>query len=58
MPSAMENSIPFTIWHNFVNYAPESEVDKRSILLKFVVSQAIVIHAADVSKKPSMPFAA
>ena len=48
----------YLIWHNFVNYATKSEVDKRSILLKFVVSQAMVIHAADVSKKPTMPFAA
>ncbi len=48
----------YLIWHNFVNYAPESEVDKRSILLKFVLTQAMVIHAADISRKPAMPFAA
>ena len=47
----------YLIWHNFVNYAPESEVDKRSILLKFVMTQAMVIHVADISKKPAMPFA-
>jgi transposase-like protein len=46
----------YLIWHNFVNYAPESEVDKRSILLKFVMTQAMVIHAADISQKPAMPF--
>ena len=47
----------YLIWHNFVNYAPESEVDKRSILLKFVMTQAMLIHTADISRKPAMPFA-
>lgn len=48
----------YLIWHNFVNYAPESEVDKRNILLKFVMSQAMIIHVTDISKKPAMPFTA
>lgn len=48
--------MPF--WHNFVNYAPESEVDKRAILLKFTLTQNMVIHVRDISKKPAMPFAA
>ncbi len=48
----------YLIWHNFVNYAPESEVDKRNILLKFVMTQAMIIHVADIPKKPAMPFVA
>ena len=48
----------YLIWHNFVNYAPESDIDKRSILLKFVVTQCLEIHTADVSAKPILPFTA
>ena len=48
----------YLIWHNFVNYAPESGVDKRSILFKFVMTQTMSIHAVDISKKPAMPFTA
>ena len=48
----------YLIWHNFVNYAPESEVEKRAILLKFVLKQAITIHVRDISKKPALPFMA
>ncbi len=47
----------YIIWHNFVNYAPESEVDKRSILLRFALTQNITIHSSDISKKPPLPFA-
>ena len=48
----------YLIWHNFVNYAKESEVDKRTILLKFVLIQNMVIRSADVSRKPVLPFVA
>ena len=48
----------YLIWHNFVNYAPESDVDKRSILLKFVLTQNMMFHAVDISKKPPIPLAA
>ena len=48
----------YLIWHNFVNYAKESEVDKRTILLKFVLTQNMVIHSNDVSRKPVLPFVA
>ena len=48
----------YLIWHNFVNYAPESEVDKRVILLKFALTQNMVIHVRDISKKPALPFVA
>ncbi len=48
----------YLIWHNFVNYAPESDVDKRSILLRFVLTQNLIIHAKDISKKPALPFVA
>ncbi len=47
----------YLIWHNFVNYAPESEVDKRSILLKFVMTQNMMIRFGDISKKTPLPFA-
>ena len=48
----------YLIWHNFVNYAPESEVDKRTIFLKFVLTQNMMIHSKDVSRKPVLPFVA
>ncbi len=48
----------YLIWHNFVNYAPESEIDKRSILLRFVTTQNITIHTEDIAAKPMLPFAA
>ncbi len=48
----------YLIWHNFVNYVPESDVDKHTILLRFVLTQNLVIHTEDVSKKPALPFAA
>ncbi len=48
----------YLIEHNFVNYAPESEVDKRVILLKFALTQNMVIHVRDISKKPALPFVA
>ena len=48
----------YLIRHNFVNYAPESEVDKRAILLKFVLTQPMTIFCRDISKKPALPFAA
>ena len=48
----------YLIWHNFVNYAPESEVDKRVILLKYVLTQPMTILCRDISKKPPLPFVA
>ena len=48
----------YLIWHNFVNYAPESETEKRAILLKFALTQNLTVHAKDISKKPALPFAA
>ncbi len=48
----------YLIWHNFVNYAPESEIDKRTILLKFALTQNITIHLADISHRPALPFVA
>ncbi len=46
----------YLIWHNFINYAPESEIDKRTILMRFVFTQNIVIKVEDISKKPVLPF--
>lgn len=46
----------YLIWHNFVNYAPESEVDKRSILLKYTLTNNVTIHYKDIPRKPVMPF--
>ena len=48
----------YLIWHNFVNCAPESEVDKRVILLKFVLTQSMTIFYRDIPKKPELPFVA
>lgn len=48
----------YLIWHNFVNYAQESSVEKRSILLKFAFTQRKTIRSRDISKMPALPFAA
>ena len=48
----------YLIWHNFVNYAPESEIDKRAILKQFVLTQDISIYMAKIAKKPVSPCAA
>ncbi len=48
----------YLIWHNFVNYAPESEIDKRSIFLRFVLTQDMTIHVNEISRKPVLPFVA
>ena len=48
----------YLIWHNFVNYAPESETEKRAILLKFALTQNLTVHAKDISRKPALPFIA
>ena len=48
----------YLIWHNFINYAPESEIDKRDILLRFSLTQNLTILVKDISKKPALPFAA
>ena len=40
-----------------LNYAPESDVDKRTILMRFVFTQAMIIHVKDLSKMPALPFA-
>ena len=48
----------YLIWHNFINYAPESEIDKRTILLRFAVTQNMTFHVEDIARKPVLPFTA
>ncbi len=48
----------YLIWHNFVNYAPESDIDKRTIILKYALTQPKTIHTRDISKRPVLPFSA
>ena len=40
----------YLIWHNFVNYAKGSAIDKKSILLRFALTQSIVVRVKDIAK--------
>ncbi len=48
----------YLIWHNFVNYAKDGYTEKKSIFLKFVLTQTMFIRARDISCAPVLPFAA
>ncbi|MBR1440899.1 MAG: IS1595 family transposase [Lachnospiraceae bacterium] len=47
----------YLTWHNFVNYAKGSAIDKKAILLRFSLTQNMVLHVKDIAKKPALPFA-
>lgn len=45
----------YLIWHNFINYAPESYQDKRRILLSFVLTTPHCERNADISGRDPIP---
>ncbi len=48
----------YLIWHNFANYARENMAEKRSILLRYSLSQYVTLHFKDIATKPVLSFAA
>ena len=48
----------YLIWHNFVNYAKESDVEKRAILLKLCVNYIKNDRNSSLSDRPAPPLVA
>ena len=46
------------IWHNFVNYAKESDVEKRAILLSYVLTTLKTDRNSSLSDRPALPLVA
>ena len=47
-----------SIWHNFVNYAKESDVEKRAILLSYVLTTLKTDRNSSLSDRPALPLVA
>lgn len=47
----------YLVWHNFVNYARETEVEKKSILLRFVLTEQKMVTCREISKRSALPVA-
>ena len=47
-----------TRWHNFVDYAKESDVEKRAILLSYVLITLKTDRNSSLSDRPALPFVA
>lgn len=45
----------YLIWHNFVNYAKETDFEKRNILLRFALTRQSSIKCRDISKRAAIP---
>ena len=48
----------YLIWHNFVNYAKESDVEKRAILLSYVLTTLKTDRNSRLSDRPALPLVA
>ncbi len=48
----------YLIWHNFVNYAKESNVEKRAILLSYVLTTLKTDRNSSLSDRPALPLVA
>ncbi len=48
----------YLIWHNFVNYAKESDVEKRAILLSYVLTTLKTDRNSSLSDRPDLPLVA
>ncbi len=48
----------YLIWHNFVNYAKESDVEKRAILLSYVLTTLKTDRNSSLSNRPALPLVA
>ena len=45
----------YLIWHNFVSYAKETDIEKHNILLRFVFSRQSIIKCKNISKRNPVP---
>lgn len=45
----------YLIWHNFVNYAKETDEEKKIILLTYVMTTSKSITNQDLSNRPAIP---
>lgn len=45
----------YLVWNNLVNYAKETEEEKRNIFLSFVLSALITVNCRDLSNRPALP---
>ncbi len=48
----------YLIWHNFVNYARETEAEKRQILLRFVLTTTKQVTCKQISERDNLPTSA
>ena len=48
----------YLIWHNLVNYAKESDVEKRAILLSYVLTTLKTDRSSSLSDRPALPLVA
>lgn len=47
----------YLVWHNFVNYARETEVEKKNIMLRFVLTEQKAVTCREISKRGALPVA-
>lgn len=45
------------VWHNFANYARETEVEKKNIMLRFVMTEQKTVTCREISKRSTLSFA-
>jgi transposase-like protein len=48
----------YLIWHNFVNYAKETDTEKKIVLLTFVLTTLKTDRCKDLSSRPAVPLIA
>lgn len=48
----------YLVWNNLVNYAKESDMEKRNIFLTFVLATLKTAKCRDLSNRPAVPLVA
>ncbi len=48
----------YLVWHNFVNYAKETNAEKRGILLSYVLTTLKPERNSSLSDRPALPLVA
>ena len=48
----------YLVWNNFVNYAKETDTEKRNVFLSFVLATVITDRCREISKRSAIPLAA
>lgn len=47
----------YLVWNNFVNYAKETNAEKRNILLSYVLATLKTDRNSSLSDRPALPLA-